>query len=162
MVDSIMSLATLDLPSDVDALRALAVALQTSLTTTKTELATATVELATTTDALSATTAELRMARASIQLTALEIAKLKAQIAKLKRMQFGQSSERLNGVIDQFELRLEDLEAQEVPRSAQRRQPAFPSPRPGRPGGYHRPNSYPAVISFTQRPALTAVSAAAG
>lgn len=74
-------------------------ALQASLATTETELAT--------------TTAELRVARASIQLTALEIAKLKAQIAKLKRMRFGQSSERLTRVIDQLELRLEDLETQE-------------------------------------------------
>lgn len=59
--------------SDVDALRALTLALQASLATTETALAT--------TDALSATTAELRAAKASIQLTALEIAKLKAQIA---------------------------------------------------------------------------------
>ena len=69
--------------------------------------------MATTTAELAASAAELRVARASIQLTALEIAKLKAQIAKLKRMQFGQSSERLARIIEQFELRLEDLETQE-------------------------------------------------
>lgn len=130
-----MSLATLDLPSDVDALRALAEALQASLATTETalantetalantagelaattaELSTTAAELATTTDALTATAAELRAAKASIQLTALEIAKLKAQIAKLKRMQFGQSSERLTRTIEQLELRLEDLEVQEA------------------------------------------------
>ena len=121
MIDSGMSLATLDLPSDVGELRALAVSLQASLATAETVLATTTVELsttaaelATTTDALSAATTELRAAKASIQLTALEIAKLKAQIAKLKRMQVGQSSERLTLTIEQLELRLEELEVQEA------------------------------------------------
>ena len=116
-----MSLATLDLPSDIGELRALALALQASLATTESalaniavELSTTAAELATTTDALSGTAAELRAAKASIQLTALEIAKLKAQIAKLKRMQFGQSSERLTRTIEQLELRLEDLEVQEA------------------------------------------------
>lgn len=123
-----MSLATLVLPSDVDALQALTLALQASLATTETALANTAVELSATTaelsttaaelamitDALTATTAELRAAKASIQQTALEIAKLKAQIAKLKRMQFGQSSERLTRAIEQLELRLEDLEVQEA------------------------------------------------
>jgi transposase len=123
-----MSLAALDLPLDVNELRALTLALQASLATTETalantavalsattaELSTTAAQLTTTTDALTATTAELRAAKASIQLTALEIAKLKAQIAKLKRMQFGQSSERLTRAIEQLELRLEDLEVQEA------------------------------------------------
>ena len=107
MVDSSMSLATLDLPLDVDALRALTLALQASLVATETSLASTTTEL-------SATAAELRIAKASIQITAYEIAKLKAQIAKLKRMQFGQSSERLTRIIDQLELQLEDLEILEA------------------------------------------------
>ena len=113
-----MSLATLDLPSDVAELRALAVALQASLVTTETALANTTVELSATAAELATSTAELRAAKASIQLTALEIAKLKAQIAKLMRMQFGQSSERLSRTIGQLELRLEDLDVQEAEISA--------------------------------------------
>ena len=82
MVDSSMSLAILDLPSDPDALRSLTLALQARLAATETSLESITTELL-------ATAADLRVAKASIQLTALEIAKLKAQIAKLKRLQFG-------------------------------------------------------------------------
>ena len=57
MVDSSMSLATLDLPLDVDALRALTLALQASLAATETSLSTTVVELAAASDALSATAA---------------------------------------------------------------------------------------------------------
>jgi len=102
-----MSLATLDLPSDVHQLRAFTVALQAKLVMTEGVLTSTTVEL-------SATAAELRAAKASIQLTTLEIEKLKAQLAKLRRMQFGQSSERLTRMIDQLELQLEELESVEA------------------------------------------------
>src|ERR1700683_5694732 len=78
-----MSLATADIPSDPDALRAFALACQ----------------------------AELKAAELSVQLRTLEIEKLKFQIAKLRRMQFGRSSERINRQIAQLELRLEELEA---------------------------------------------------
>ena len=120
-----MSLATLDLPSDVHDLRALTLALQASLATAETALATTTVEL-------SSTTAELRIAKTSIQLTGLEIAKLKAEIARLRRMQFGQSSERLTRVIDQLELRLEELEADETAEAsaAAAADPSIPVPEP--------------------------------
>src|SRR6516164_132281 len=60
-----MSLASADLPSDPDALRAFAQACQS-------ELAEA--------------TAELQAARLAVQLRTLEIEKLKFQIAKLRRM----------------------------------------------------------------------------
>ncbi len=39
------------------------------------------------------------------------IAHLKLQIAKLKRAQFGQTSERSQRLLDQYELQLEELEA---------------------------------------------------
>src|SRR4051794_22231776 len=85
-----MSLASADLPSDPDALRAFALACQSEL---------------------AAATAELQAAKLAVQLRTLEIEKLKFQIAKLWRMQFGRSSERLTRQIEQLELRLEELEA---------------------------------------------------
>src|SRR3954469_13314205 len=86
-----MSLATADLPSDPDALRAFALACQ----------------------------AELKTAELSVQLRTLEIEKLKFQIAKLRRMQSGRSSERITQQIEQLELRLEELETGESVESAQ-------------------------------------------
>src|ERR1700720_2122663 len=80
-----MSLASADLPSDPDALRAFALACQSEL---------------------AATTAELAAAKLAVQLRTLEIEKLKFQIAKLRRMQFGRSSERLTRPIQQPERRL--------------------------------------------------------
>src|ERR1700727_2894930 len=80
-----MSLATADIPSDPDALRAFTLACQ----------------------------AELKAAELSVQLRTLEIEKLKFQIAKLRRMQFGRSSERITRQIEQLELRLEELESGE-------------------------------------------------
>jgi len=88
-----MSLASADLPTDPDALRAFAVACQSEL---------------------AAATAELQAAKLAVQLRTLEIEKLKFQIAKLRRMQFGRSSERLTRQIEQLELRLEELEAGEA------------------------------------------------
>src|SRR5580658_1514200 len=81
-----MSLATADLPSDPDALRAFALACQ----------------------------AELKAAELSVQLRTLEIEKLKLQIARLRRMQFGRSSERITRQIEQLELKLEELETDEA------------------------------------------------
>ena len=81
-----MSLATVELPTDPDELRAFALACQS----------------------------ELKMAELSVQVKALEIEKLKFQIAKLRRMQFGRSSERITRQIEQLELRLEELETGEA------------------------------------------------
>jgi transposase len=61
--------------------------------------------------ALSAALTELTGARVLIE-------QYKAQLAKLRRMQFGRSSEKLDGEIEQFELRLEDLEEGEGARTA--------------------------------------------
>ena len=88
-----MSLASADLPSDPDALRAFALACQSEL---------------------AAATAELQAAKLAVQLRTLEIEKLKFQIAKLRRMQFGRSSERLTRQIEQLEPRLDELEAGEA------------------------------------------------
>jgi len=93
-----MSLVSADLPSDPDALRAFALACQGEL---------------------AAATAELQAAKFAVQLRTLEIEKLKFQIAKLRRMQFGRSSERLTRQIEQFELRLEELEAGEAEEISQ-------------------------------------------
>ena len=81
-----MSLATAELPSDLDALRAFALACQ----------------------------AELKTAELSVQIRTLEIEKLKFQIAKLRRMQFGRSSERITRQIEQLEFQLEELETGEA------------------------------------------------
>jgi transposase len=88
-----MSLASADLPSDPDTLRAFALACQSEL---------------------AAATAELQAARLAVQLRTLEIEKLKFQIAKLRRMQFGRSSERVTRQIEHLDLRLEELEAGEA------------------------------------------------
>ena len=66
LVTSAMSLATAELPTDPDELRAFALACQS----------------------------ELKVAELSVQVKALEVEKLKFQLAKLRRMQFGRSSER--------------------------------------------------------------------
>ena len=77
-----MSLATAEVPTDPDALRAFALACQ----------------------------GELKAAETAVQIKALVIEKLRLQIAKLQRMQFGRSSERLSRQIAQLELQLEELE----------------------------------------------------
>nr|WP_244108835.1 MULTISPECIES: transposase [Burkholderia] len=61
-------------------------------------------------DALKAMVAELRQ---QISSRTLEIEHLKLTIAKLRRMQFGRKSEKLDRPIEQLELRLEDLQADE-------------------------------------------------
>ena len=97
-----MSLATAELPSDLPALRAFALACQ----------------------------GELKAAELAVQSKALEIEKLKFQIAKLRRMQFGRSSERINHQIAQLELRLEELEAgmaEDATRAEAKAEP--PNPR---------------------------------
>ena len=55
--------------------------------------------------------AQLTYQRAQLALNITEIEHLKLLIAKLKRMQFGRSSERLDQEIEQYELRLEELQS---------------------------------------------------
>ena len=56
---------------------------------------------------------ELAAARAGLMAKALEIEKLKIQIARLRRQQYGRSSEKMARELEQFELRLEELETEE-------------------------------------------------
>ena len=70
-------------------------------------------------------------ARAETAAHLLMIEKLKAQLAKLRRMQFGQSSEKLDAAIHQLELALEDVEEGTAARTVLERavMPATPDAR---------------------------------
>ncbi|HDR9140498.1 TPA: IS66 family transposase, partial [Burkholderia vietnamiensis] len=57
--------------------------------------------------------AQVAELRKQLSSRALEIEHLKLTIAKLRRMQFGRKSEKLDRQIEQLELRLEDLQADE-------------------------------------------------
>jgi transposase len=63
--------------------------------------------------------AMVRERDAVIATHASEIEQLKLLIAKLKRLQFGRKSEKLDRQIEQLELRLEDLQADETETTAQ-------------------------------------------
>jgi transposase len=65
-----------------------------------------------------AATAELAAARNGLIEKTLEAEKLKAQIAKLRRERFGASSERIERVLDQLELALEEVEAAKAESAA--------------------------------------------
>ena len=56
--------------------------------------------------------------RAQLAFNLAEIEHLKLLIAKLKRMQFGRSSERLDQEIEQYELRLEELQSAQAQQAA--------------------------------------------
>jgi transposase len=127
-----MSLASAELPSDPDALRAFALACRSEL---------------------AAATAELQAAKLAVQLRTLEIEKLKFQIAKLRRMQFGRSSERLTRQIEQLELRLEELEAgeaEEISEAAAKNRP-LPPRQATRPNRNKLPDHLPARRWCTNR-----------
>ena len=78
--------------------------------------------------------AQLIEQRAQLALNFTEMEHLKLLIAKLKRMQFGRSSERLDRQIEQYELRLEELQsarAQQVaPAKAKTEEKVQPVRRP--------------------------------
>jgi transposase len=82
-----------------------------------------------------------RTAELGLQVKTLEAEKLRAQIARLRRQQYGRSSERLTGEIEQLELRLDEVladiaatagtnDAEDVAASAA--PPAEKAPRRGR------------------------------
>jgi transposase len=79
------------LPDDVDTLRRMLVAER---------------------EARAAREAELAAAKAGLVTKALEIEKLKIQIARLRRQQFGRSSEKIDRIIEQLELMLDELESE--------------------------------------------------
>jgi len=56
---------------------------------------------------------ELAAAKAGLVTKALEIEKLKIQLARLRRQQFGRSSEKINRIIEQLELMLDELETED-------------------------------------------------
>ena len=55
---------------------------------------------------------ELAAAKAGLVSNVLEIEKLKVQLARLRRQQFGRSSEKINRIIEQLELMLDELETE--------------------------------------------------
>jgi transposase len=81
--------------------------------------------------------AEALAAKAAASSTEVTIAHLKLMIEKLKRELYGQRSERTVRLIDQMELRLEELEAKatedELAAEAMSRQASLPAGRRGRP-----------------------------
>lgn len=116
-----MSPTDLELPDNIEDLKAFARALQARVVAQDAALADAAATVQSKDEAFvseqaahQATRAELAAAKASIKLNALIIEKLKVQLARLKRMKFGQSSERLEAQIDQLELTLEDLETEQA------------------------------------------------
>jgi len=111
-----MDLTDTDLPDDIDALKALVRA-----------------------HAASAHANAQRVVELQDQLSSrvIEIEHLKLTIAKLRRMQFGRKSEKLESQIEQLELRLEDLQADEgaaaqadSKKTQQRRESACRKPLP--------------------------------
>src|SRR5947208_12438500 len=92
-----MSLASLPLPSDPAALRALAAGLQAELARKELEIA--------------ANAAE-------IHAKTLHIEKLKMQLAVLRRARFGRSSEKLDRDIEQLELLIGELEEEAAEEKA--------------------------------------------
>lgn len=111
-----MSLAIQDLPSDPDALRALAADLLARLA--EKDLAIAARD-------------------AEIHAKTLHIEKLKAQLAVLRRARFGRSSEKLDQAIEQLELLIGELEEGEALSQARgtATSSGAKSPRPTRAGG---------------------------
>jgi transposase len=92
-------LSPADLPNDIDALKALLLASERSVRER---------------DAAIAAHDDVVLGlRAQLNTRAAEIEQLKLLIAKLRRMQFGRKSEKLDHQIEQLELQLEDLEADE-------------------------------------------------
>jgi transposase len=81
-------------------------------------------------EARTAREAELAAAKASLVNKTLEIEKLKVQIARLRRQQFGRSSEKIDRVIEQLELMLDELETE---RAASERLAAPAATRCARP-----------------------------
>ena len=107
------------LPDDIEALKALVLAREAALREREGDLA------------------DLRDTVTTLQKTlsdrALEIEHLKLWIAKLRRMQFGRKSEKIDRQIEQLELRLEDLQADDGAATIDA--PTRPRPEAGKPTG---------------------------
>ena len=70
------------------------------------------------TDTIAARDAVVQDLREQVSSSALKIEHLKLLIAELKRMQFGRKSEKLDRQIEQLELKLEDLQAEQAQADA--------------------------------------------
>ena len=83
---------------------------------------------------------ERDLAYEALKIKTLEVERLKMQLAKLRRMQFGRSSEKLDGQIAQLELAIEELESSEgaVAMPAVAGEPAETAV-PGLPEGKRKP-----------------------
>lgn len=111
------------LPDDIEALKALLLAREAALREHEGEL----------TDLRDTVT----MLRKTLSDRALEIDHLKLWIAKLQRMQFGRKSEKIDRQIEQLELRLEDLQADDGAATIDA--PTRPRPETGKPTGRKSP-----------------------
>ncbi|MDR6478939.1 transposase [Burkholderia sp. OAS925] len=114
-----MASSNASLPDDIEALKALVLAREAALREREGDLA------------------NLRNTVTTLQKTlsdrALEIEHLKLWIAKLQRMQFGRKSEKIDRQIEQLELRLEDLQADDGAATVDA--PKRPHPEAGKPTG---------------------------
>src|SRR5580658_10276891 len=81
--------------------------------------------------ALAAQAVELAAAKAGLVVKTLEIEKLKVQLARWRRQQFGRSSEKIDRIIEQLELMLDELETE----AASEPSPAEPSAAEGEEDG---------------------------
>ena len=92
------------------------------------------------------------------------IGTLRLQLARLRRMQFGRSSERLTGAIEQLELALEDLEAEEpgagLGAAGDDGTASQPAPAKGKPARHPLPDHLPREV--VQHPAPEACPACGG
>ena len=100
-----------DLPDDVDALKAALLAARATIALKDEALQATSVELG-------AARAEALAAQTALEAGAVEIAHLKALIAQMRRKQYGSKSEKFARVIEQLELKLEDLEETQAEREA--------------------------------------------
>lgn len=126
-----MSFDPRTVPDTLEELRQFAIAAQDML-------AARTAELSMRTSELDASREELAAAKAGLALKTLEVEKLKFHLARLRRMQFGQSSERLDRTIEQLELKLEELETSQAAEAAAQPESepaAEPKPREDKAGG---------------------------
>jgi len=82
-------------------------------------------------EARAAGEAELAAAKAGLVVKTLEIEKLKVQLARWRRQQFGRSSEKIDRIIEQLELMLDELETE----AASGPSPAEPSAAEGEEDG---------------------------
>jgi transposase len=105
-----MSLALQPLPTEPDALRAYALALQTNLATLETEHQTLQNDYSSLRDEHHFLKQEAAANKNELYEKSLMVEKLRGELATLKRNHFGRSSEKVDRRIDQLEFLLEELE----------------------------------------------------